>query len=476
MKQVSKAVLLECSSKFVGILDVAYTEPFDKLRSMSQHKDNFDINDKITITCKVGNDNIVYRDIICVFVDTEAEVKPELERNVQFLIGEHGHFPYRYTSSKNVRYADNKLYRNELLSESESPIVLNTSAVLEITEGFTDSTFGKQNSQFRCDFGARLSESNNPGIGITFNLPMFHTRINAIITKFANVLVLPFLIDISGKRVKDVPSFPPENIPYLACFSGNRNLDSGLETVFVYFDHDQCNTYGVCINTAIAKFKHYQYFDLLHDRYFQVIRDKNETYTFLSALLRTGTTRAEDVFMSSYRTRQPQAVVSAEKFVRFHIHEKTESFVPVKGLKTALLCSLNKGLYHAKHETEQEALTIDKLTFSSIGMNTEVVHTLKINDINFPVNKLRPLTMVEDTKEDIVVVCAVEDKNNMFVMIWLYKSGNQAVELLEIGGYPPELSDYSAIDLEMDENGNLMFVLQNGDGRTYPGITKYMMP
>ena len=160
----------------------------------------------------------------------------------------------------------------------------------------------------------------------------------------------------------------------------------------------------------------------------------------------------------------------------FNSLNKSETVIPVTFEHASLLSCIKTDLYLAKYNNKLDELIIAKLSFSSERMETDVILRLKEADVGTPVCKLKPLTMVENRVNDIVVVCAVEDdKFDTFVIIWPYKETNHCVEVLEVQYSPTVLSNASVVDLEMDPDGNIMYVLENQTGQSQSVCTKYFM-
>lgn len=221
--------------------------------------------------------------------------------------------------------------------------------------------------------------------------------------------------------------------------------------------------------------------------------------------------------------------------------------VPCTFYEANLLCRLESGIYFVKHGENQE-IRIGKFLFLAKEIEADTVHTVKSSDLDIPLCKLKPLTMVEMKNTGVVVVCSVEGDISKFVMILTDKRGNEAIEILEIEYSVSKLrvhlsanttsediesqttniadsslaenaqsttseevegqkenfiesteqtsetalfgeaesqtsestlrniAEATVVDLEMDQDGNIMFLLESKDGKTYCVCTKYFLP
>ena len=95
------------------------------------------------------------------------------------------------------------------------------------------------------------------------------------------------------------------------------------------------------------------------------------------------------------------------------------------------------------------------------------------DDATVTPDKIRPLTMSESRRGELVVVCAVEDDANRLVMILPMK---QRVEVLEIQYPDSAYNEANLVDLEMDSDGNTMYILRDVDGKMRRVMVKYIMP
>ena len=216
---------------------------------------------------------------------------------------------------------------------------------------------------------------------------------------------------------------------------------------------------------------------------------------------------------------------------------KLQTNVPVTFFHTDILCHLGSGLYFAKHEDNGD-MTVGNITLSLKEIIPNTVHTVRQSDTNVPLCKLKPFTMVETLNKGIIVVCSVVGDNSKFVMIRTDKTESEAIETLELDYLLSELrvyenledddekesldmlndiaignflvnntpkiysvtesnvvysilgktdakisestlgsiADATLVDLEMDIDGNIMFLLERKDGNSYCVCTKYLMP
>ena len=210
-----------------------------------------------------------------------------------------------------------------------------------------------------------------------------------------------------------------------------------------------------------------------------------------------------------------------------------ETAIPVTFFHTDLLCHLESGLYFAKHEGNGD-LTIGNIMFSLKEIKPNIIQTVRQSDTDIPLCKLKPFTMVDRKDKYIIVVCSVDDDNSKFVMIRTDKDGPEAIELVELDYSLSELRVYAEsedlenntksaydvynvfatsdfmtsyvkhpyivssvlgetdvkisecdienvakatlTDIEMDIDGNIMFLLESSDDKSYCVCTKYIIP
>ena len=199
-----------------------------------------------------------------------------------------------------------------------------------------------------------------------------------------------------------------------------------------------------------------------------------------------------------------------------------ETVIPVNFFNTDLLCRLESGLYFAKHE-ENGDVTVGNITFSLKEIKPNVIQTVRRSDTDMPLCKLKPFTMIERKDKYVIVVCSVDDDNSNIVIIRTDKYGPEAIEILKVDYSLSELKVYAEsedpenitelayipayvkhpnvvssglgetdvkisewdienvakatlTDIEMDIEGNIMFLLESSDDKSYCVCTKYMMP
>ena len=288
------------------------------------------------------------------------------------------------------------------------------------------------------------------------------------------MFVLPFVFDVYGIARHRLS--PNDVLPgSLTCFIGNRHATAGLETVLVYFEKDGINAHGVSIITEKAKFKSTDAFKQSSglsaglENKFEEIRAKSNVFAFF-----WGT--CNGLHVSSYRSKTTETTVPKDFLICFDMKLRIKFTVPVICMEVELLCTLKKGLYFVKRGETRDQLTVGKIISNRISIKTETTYSLKQRDISVPVCKLRPLTIMENRNENIVMVCAVEEDDTKFVMIWPDRKGSEAIELLEIQYMSTKISEASVVDLEMDLLGNITYVLEDREGMYYRASARYIMP
>ena len=332
---------------------------------------------------------------------------------------------------------------------------------------------------------------------------------------------------------------------YVTHFAGNSECGAGLQSFFVYTQlaesflaNDQSFVKGmraISISANVLKFNKCIHPVNLSDiccPQLSIGVIKDEQNAFLVAKCPVKTT---DKGLMSYRSISTLAKEHNQIALKLSedLHScpvspdveskcDIETVIPVNFFHTDLLCSLESGLYFAKHE-ENGDVTIGNLTFSLKEIKPNIIQTVRQSDTDIHLCKLKPFTMVE-RKKYIVVVCSVDGDNGKVVMIRTDKEGPEAIELVELDYSLSELKMYaesedlennepmyvsshayiklpfiasSALgetdvkisecdienvakatitDIEMDIDGNIMYLLESSDDKSYCVCTKYIMP
>ena len=118
------------------------------------------------------------------------------------------------------------------------------------------------------------------------------------------------------------------------------------------------------------------------------------------------------------------------------------------------------------------ALNIGRLAMH-LGLTNIHVFTLTDADAFVKTDNLRPLTIAKSRLEELVVACAVDGDASKLVMVVPMK---ETLELLEIQYPDSEYNEGEIVDLEMDCDGNIMFLLKDTGGKMWRVVTKYIMP
>ena len=467
--QISTGYLHIPDGVFAGMLCIAYSKPHDKVYwehlPLKRNNNYTEAESKMAEHMVEMNKSVpIYHDIISAYGATEKTVEPNVYEIfvTHYLTNES--YLCKYTTSNSMFLSSNNMYTNECLDKTKSLMSLPEYRTIDI--GFSDSIDARDPFFYMPPpYDVHFDDKEN--ICIVMDLPSFSSNFK-MVTSFANVFEVPLLFNVTGGYKQTYSD--ADKTPSLLCFIGNRNSVSGLETILLYFDKTTLHLYGVCINTSTAKFKNLSSIDLQKNQDFKYVKNKGNTFSFFSV-------KTENSFMASYRTKAKCTSAPKNLLVSFDPSKRSERIIPVIFETVSLFCSTTKGFYVAKHDDKLDVMTIEKMHFSLVGMEAEVIFSLKEADVGVPICKLKPLTLVENGDNDIVVVCAVEnDRSNAFIMLWPYKEENDCVEVLEVQCPHTVLSNASVVDLEMDPDGNIVYVLENQEGQNQIICTKYFMP
>ena len=154
---------------------------------------------------------------------------------------------------------------------------------------------------------------------------------------------------------------------------------------------------------------------------------------------------------------------------------KSEYTVPVENIKLDFLCAFEDEFYFVSHEL-QTSLTVGRLTLAPDGMKSDTLFLIKQEDIDLPISQLKPLTMTRTSIGEIITVCSVKDDNTKFVMIRPNKQDTSPIEFLEVSySTSAEISESTVEELEMSPQGDIVYVLQDKDGKSHSVLTKYLI-
>ena len=335
-----------------------------------------------------------------------------------------------------------------------------------------------------CSFYVETSNDDNPRICLRVGSEMderYGNLDNSLfyITHFTNVYgdIFNFPIGTLQYTCNEMPTV------CLTAITGKATPFSGLETLFIYFTDDIQSIHAVSVSSAVAKFN---VEDSLDSNYIQtstchMITDELGIFSLCNATSDNG-----ECFYSTFRSHlntsdDHENFISAVNFNGQYQHP-----IPLMSLNVDLLCYFKMGLYFVKRESEYDALTVGKLTQNPMTgyIQEEMICSLNQTEFNVPIRKLKPLTMVETRKEELVVMCSVEHSREkatvaaLFVMIYPNREGADVVELLEV--VDTETAECGAntrhgtiVDAEMDPDGNITYVVQQRNGNSSCVFTKH---
>ena len=275
----------------------------------------------------------------------------------------------------------------------------------------------------------------------------------------------------------------------IACYIGTRKMSTGLESVFIQSNDRQGLKQGIAVKAKRARFKHSTLFNDMHGAKVNFFEDENDGASFLKVSTR------DTLSFISFSTKTDRKDDGLDYSV--FSEETTGSHVPVFRVHVDLLCELKSGVYCLSHNETSNEIIFQKLNLDQSWKTTETYFTvtetgvvyppypIKDNtlftvtqeDLTFPLESLKPITVAEGKNGEIVVMCAVEgDKENIVMILPISKS----VEILEIH-YPisehtNENLDATMVDMEMDSEGNIVAILESSNGDKWRLITKYTMP
>ena len=268
---------------------------------------------------------------------------------------------------------------------------------------------------------------------------------------------------------------------YLTAIIGKSAPFGGLETLFIYFEDDIFKIHAICVSSSIAKLN---IADALDPKQIQSINCHLITDELGIFSLCNATNNNEESVYTSFRSRLTTSD-NHENFISpINFNGQYTHPIPLRCLNVDLLCYVKKGLYFVKRELEYNKLIIGKLTESPITgfIEEEPIRSVKQTEINVPIRSLKPLTLVENRNEEVVVVCSVEHLHDqmaaLFVMIYPNRDGSDAVVLLQVENRESgtDIGHGTVLDAEMDPDGNIMFVLEHKNGKNFCVFTKHFMP
>ena len=265
-------------------------------------------------------------------------------------------------------------------------------------------------------------------------------------------------------RIDDIEKNKP--IPII-CLIGSRSLESGVESLFLSKDagSDFQLTHGIAIRAKIARFKQTDFSGVVGTSVsnIAVYKDKAGLYCLLKGQSYSGRS------LVAYSTN----IGELENSIPYNIPiDGPDIPIPVSSFIVELLCEMKGGVFYVSRNEDTGALNIGRLAMH-LGLTNIYVFTLTDADSFVKTDKLRPLTMAESRREELVVACAVDGDASKLVMVVPMK---ETTELLEIQYTDSEYKGGEIVDLEMDCDGNIMCLLKDIGGKIWRMVTKYIMP
>ena len=177
-----------------------------------------------------------------------------------------------------------------------------------------------------------------------------------------------------------------------------------------------------------------------------------------------------------YQSVQSEAEEFENSLVLLEIFTHKESLIKKIYLKADILCSLKQGLMFVSRGCDLDEIYVGKIEANEETINVCVSFTLPQKSVDIQIEKLIPLTMIENRINKLLVVCAIEGENDKLAMIWPEKAGTNVLEMLEVKYPSTEFANALIVDLQIDQDGNIMYVLKNEDGKSCCACTRYFMP
>ena len=265
-------------------------------------------------------------------------------------------------------------------------------------------------------------------------------------------------------RIGDIKN--DQSLPII-CLIGTRSLDSGIESLFLASNENDGPEFksGIAVSAKIARFKQTDFSCTRGTSVSDIAVYKGSAgqYCLLKGMAYTGRS------LVTYSTN----VGVSDNATVYHIpKDGPEIAISVCSFKAELLCEMKGGMFYVSRDEETEAIVVGRLMMSSVLTKT-TTFTLTIANSPVKTDKLRPLTMAESRRDELVIVCAVDGDASKLAMIVPMK---ETVEILEIHYPDSHYNEGEMVDLEMDSDGNLMCILKDVDGKMLHVITKYIMP
>ena len=269
---------------------------------------------------------------------------------------------------------------------------------------------------------------------------------------------------INRSRIGDIET--DQSRPII-CLIGTRSLDSGIESKFLASDENNGPefTNGIAVRAKVARFKQTDFSCTRGTSVSDIAVYKEPTgrYYLLKGMADSG------MSLVTYSTN----VGESDNAIVYHIPKDGPAIpISVDGFKAELLCEMKGGMFYVSRDEVNGAIAIGSLIMAG-ALITETIFTVTEADTPVQMDTLRPLTMAESIREELVIACAVDGDASKLAMIVPMK---ETVEILEIQFPDSEYNEGELVDMEMDSDGNIMCILKDIDGKMWRAITKYIMP
>ena len=130
-----------------------------------------------------------------------------------------------------------------------------------------------------------------------------------------------------------------------------------------------------------------------------------------------------------------------------------------------------QGLTFVSRGIDLDEMHIGKIEAKEETIKVYVMVTLHQKSLARQIEKLIPLAMIDTTNDEVLLVCSIDGENDKLAMIW-----PDILEILEVKYPSTEFSQASIVELQIDPVGNIMYVLENEDGKYCCACTRYFMP
>ena len=227
----------------------------------------------------------------------------------------------------------------------------------------------------------------------------------------------------NGKNIIRIGDIKKNLSQALICLIGTRCLDSGIESLFIASDVDsgQEFTHGVAVRAKVARFKQTDFSCTRRTSVsdIDVYNDKAGLYCLLKDKAYSGRS------LLTYSTN----VGESENATVYHISKDGPDIpISVSCFKAELLCEMKGGMFYVSRNEETGDFLIGRLIMDG-ALTKETIFTVTETHTPVKTDKLRPLTMAESRRKELVVACAVDGDASRLAIIVPMK---ETVEMLEI--------------------------------------------